>query len=50
MSQDYLPVSASLQIRRDPQVFIDPGRNKEVAEHLQELFDMTSLEIVATQS
>jgi predicted nucleotidyltransferase len=31
----------------DPQVFTDPGRNKEVAEYLQELFDMTSLEIVA---
>ena len=32
----------------DPQVFTDPGRRKEVAEHLQELFNMTSLEIVAS--
>jgi len=31
----------------EPQVFTDPGRNKEVAEYLQELFDLTSLEIVA---
>jgi predicted nucleotidyltransferase len=32
----------------DRQVFIDPGRRKEVAKYLQEIFDMTSLEIVAS--